>query len=378
MTVNPPGLSSAVSFCTAAFWYTLGMKKQAASGALQQGTLYRRYRPADFSEVRGQEPIVTALKAALAKGTTAHAYLFSGGRGTGKTSVARILAKELGVSPKDLYEIDAASNRGIDDIRELREGVWAMPFESPYKFYIIDEAHMLTKEAWNALLKTLEEPPRHAVFVLATTEMHKVPDTIQSRCEVYSFKQPTREVLAQIVADVSKKEGFTLERSAAELVALLADGSFRDALSILQKVLSTSADKNVSVAEVEAVSGAPKGEAVRAVVRAIAGKDANAALAALSAAAEHNDPRTLARLIIHRLRIVLLLRFAPDLAAELSQELSEDDAVLAREIVKSPGITSETLRILLEAHATSGYAAVPILPLELAIIDICTPSQTAA
>src|SRR3954469_4630667 len=132
----------------------------------------------------------------------AHAYLFSGGRGTGKTSVARILAKELKVSDKDLYEIDAASNRGIDDIRMLREGVYAMPFESPYKFYIIDEAHMLTKEAWNAFLKTLEEPPAHAIFVLATTERDKVPDTIQSRCEVYTFKQPTREILAQTISTV--------------------------------------------------------------------------------------------------------------------------------------------------------------------------------
>ncbi|MBM3272041.1 DNA polymerase III subunit gamma/tau [Candidatus Kaiserbacteria bacterium] len=339
-------------------------------------TLYRRYRPAGFDEVRGQEPIVAALKASLKAGKTAHAYLFAGGRGTGKTSVARILARELGVSSKDLYEMDAASNRGIDDIRELREGVWAMPFESPYKFYIIDEAHMLTKEAWNALLKTLEEPPKHAVFVLATTEMHKVPDTIQSRCEIYSFKQPTREVLAQIVADVAKKEGFTLERSAAELVALLAEGSFRDGLSILQKVLSSSGDKKVSVAEVEAISGAPKGEAVRSVIRALAAKDAAAALAALSAAtAENIDPRTLAKLLIHRLRIVLLMRFAPDLAADLASELSESDVEMAREIVKSPGITSETLRALLEAHARMAYAAVPVLPLELAVIDICGIAQ---
>lgn len=362
----------------AGFCYTLGMKKADATKTAEHTTLYRRYRPAGFSEVRGQEPVVAALEAALKKGMTAHAYLFAGGRGTGKTSVARILAKELGVTSKDLYEIDAASNRGIDDIRELREGVWAMPFESPYKFYIIDEAHMLTKEAWNALLKTLEEPPKHAVFVLATTEMHKVPDTIQSRCEIYSFKQPTREVLAQIVADVAKKEGFTLERSAAELVALLAEGSFRDGLSILQKVLSSSVDKKVSIAEVEAVSGAPKGESVRAIIRALAAKDAGAALASLRAAtAENIDPRTLAKLLIHRLRIVLLMRFAPDLAADLAAELSEADAELAKEIVKDPGITSDTLRALLEAHSTMAYAAVPILPLELAVIAICGEASVA-
>src|SRR3954468_13629704 len=170
--------------------------------AQKHTTLYRQYRPVDFSEVRGQEHVVEVLEKAIKNKKIAHAYLFSGGRGTGKTSVARILARELGVSDKDLYEMDAASNRGIDDIRELREGVYAMPFDSKYKFYIIDEAHMLTKEAWNAFLKTLEEPPAHAIFVLATTDRDKVPDTIQSRCEIYTFNQPTREILAGIVTDV--------------------------------------------------------------------------------------------------------------------------------------------------------------------------------
>lgn len=353
------------------------MKKDAAK-VEQSTTLYRRYRPGSFAEVRGQEPIVAALEASLKAGKTAHAYLFAGGRGTGKTSVARILAKALGVSSKDLYEIDAASNNGVDDIRELREGVWVMPFESPYKFYIIDEAHMLSKAAWNALLKTLEEPPKHAVFVLATTEMHKVPDTIQSRCEIYSFKQPSREILAESIADVAKKEGFTLERSAAELIALLAEGSFRDGLSILQKILSSSTDKKVSVVEVEAVSGAPKGESVRAIIRGLAEKDANKALTAIRAAtAENIDPRTLAKLLIHRLRVILLMRFAPDLAAALADEISEADAAFAREIVKSPGVTSDTLRALLEAHSRMAYAAVPVLPLELAVIDICANGGTA-
>ena len=193
-------------------------------------TLYRTYRPTDWSEVKGQPQVTDVLEKAIKNKKIGHAYLFAGGRGTGKTTTARILAKSLGVSDKDLYEMDAASNRGIDDIRELREGVYARPFEGEYKFYIIDEAHMLTKEAWNAFLKTLEEPPAHAIFVLATTDRDKVPETIQSRCEIYTFKQPTREILSQIVTDVAKKEGFTLERSAAELVALLAEGSFRDAL----------------------------------------------------------------------------------------------------------------------------------------------------
>jgi DNA polymerase-3 subunit gamma/tau len=350
------------------------MKKEPREHEARHATLYRTYRPATFDEVRGQGHIVSTLEKSIKSKKIAHAYLFSGGRGTGKTSVARILAHALGVSDKDLYEIDAASNRGIDDIRELREGVYAMPFNSPYKFYIIDEAHMLTKEAWNALLKTLEEPPNHAIFVLATTERDKVPETIQSRCEVYTFKQPTREILAQIVGDVSKAEGYTLEAAGAELVALLAEGSFRDALSILQKVLSASESKQIFTADVEAISGAPRGEVVREIIRGIAKKDASVALAAIEQAVNENmDPRTLAKLLIHRLRVVLLMRFAPELAETLGRELTQADLALAKQISHDPGITSETLRALLEAHSRMAYAAVPHLPLELAVIDICAP-----
>jgi len=339
-------------------------------------TLYRQYRPSAFSEVRGQAHIVDTLEKAIKHKKVAHAYLFSGGRGTGKTTVARILARELGVSDKDLYEMDAASNRGIDDIRELREGVYAMPFGSPYKFYIIDEAHMLTKEAWNALLKTLEEPPAHCIFVLATTERDKVPETIQSRCEVYAFKQPTREILAQIVIDVAKSEGYTLDRPAAELVALLAEGSFRDALSVLQKVLSVSDSKKIDAAAVELVSGAPRGEIVRQIITGLADKDATMALKAIqSGIGENMDARTLAKLLIHRMRVILLMRYAPDLADSLSTELTEADLALAKEVAKNPGITSDTLRTLLEAYSIMAYAAVPHLPLELAVIDLCKPKD---
>ncbi|MBM3261692.1 DNA polymerase III subunit gamma/tau [Candidatus Kaiserbacteria bacterium] len=339
-------------------------------------TLYRQYRPGTFDEVRGQAHVVDTLEKAIKHKKIAHAYLFSGGRGTGKTTVARILARELGVSDKDLYEMDAASNRGIDDIRELREGVYAMPFESPYKFYIIDEAHMLTKEAWNALLKTLEEPPAHCIFVLATTEMHKVPDTIQSRCEVYAFKQPTREVLAQIVVDVAQSEGFTLEKPAAELVALLAEGSFRDALSVLQKILSVSVGKKIDISAVEVIFGAPKGEIVRDIIRGLAAKDASVALSAIRRAVSGNmDARTLTKILIERMRVMLLMRYAPDMRESLEGELSEADLALAKDIVKDPGIASETLRALLEAYSIMAYAAVPHMPLELAVIDLCAPQE---
>lgn len=346
----------------------------------RHATLYRQYRPATFDAVRGQAHIVETLEKAIAHKKIAHAYLFSGGRGTGKTTVARILARSLGVTDNDLYEMDAASNRGIDDIRELREGVYAMPFNSPYKFYIIDEAHMLTKEAWNALLKTLEEPPAHCIFVLATTERDKVPETIQSRCEVYSFKQPTREILAQIVIDVAKAEGYAIDRPAAELVALLAEGSFRDALSVLQKVLAVhdappakrGTDKKIDVLAVEAVSGAPRGEVVRQIIRGICERNSSTALGAIQQAVSENmDARTLAKILIHRLRVILLMRYAPDVVASLSSELTEADLSLAQECAKSPTITSDTLRTILEAYSIMAYAAVPHLPLELAIIDVC-------
>jgi DNA polymerase III subunit gamma/tau len=333
-------------------------------------TLYRAYRPQSFGEVRGQSQVTETLQAAIKNKKIGHAYLFCGGRGTGKTSVARILARELGVSSKDLYEIDAASNTGVDNIRELREGVNVVPFESPYKFYIIDEAHMLSKAAFNAFLKTLEEPPAHAIFVLATTELEKIPDTIQSRCEIYTFKQPTREMLAETVAAIAKKEGYTLEQSAAELVSLLAEGSFRDSLSILQKVLAVSKDTKIDVEEVEKVTGAPKSELVRDILKGIAHKDAAAALRAVSAAVSQNiDARILTKLLIHRMRVVLLLRFAPELAESFSKELTDADLELAKELAKNTTVTSDVLRRLLEAYSNMFYAAVPHLPLEMAIVD---------
>lgn len=350
------------------------MAKQKA----RHGTLYRQYRPQKWDEVKGQEHVTETLKAEVKNKKIAHAYLFAGTRGTGKTTVARILAQSLGTSDKDLYEMDAASNRGIDDIRMLREGVYATPFESEYKVYIIDEAHMLTRDAWNAFLKTLEEPPKHAIFVLATTERDKVPDTIQSRCEIHSFRQPPREVLAHTITEVAKKEGFTMEKAAAELVALLAEGSFRDALSILQKILSASSDKKVSIAEVEMVSGAPRGEVIRQILVSLAHKDAAAALAALHGAIAQNlDARTLTKLLIHRLRVVLLMRYAPELAEQLSSDMTDDDRICAEDLSKVPAVNSDLLRSVLDAYARMAYAAVPHLPLELAIIDVCGAPEEA-
>jgi DNA polymerase-3 subunit gamma/tau len=287
--------------------------------ASKETTLYRKYRPQIFNDVIGQDHIVKTLESAIKLGNVAHAYLFSGSRGTGKTSVARILARQINTSVNDLYEIDAASNRGIDDIRELRDSVSTLPFESKYKVYIIDEVHMLTKEAFNALLKTLEEPPAHVIFILATTELEKLPDTIISRCQSFVFKKPNLAMLKEEVMIISKKEGFTLLPASAELIALLGDGSFRDTQSILQKVLSASSDKKISIEEVEMVTGAPKGDLVNMCISALAEKDLARALGSIAQATANNiDSKVFLRLILREVRRVLLLKYAPEMENEMS------------------------------------------------------------
>jgi DNA polymerase-3 subunit gamma/tau len=235
--------------------------------------LYRKYRPQDFSQVRDQDHIVKVLEGAIKKGEIPHALLFSGTRGTGKTTLARIFASAIGTSNLDLYEIDAASNRGIDDVRELKEAVHTLPYESKQKVYIIDEVHMLTKEAFNALLKTLEEPPEHVVFILATTEEEKLLDTILSRCQVFRMRSPSRAVLAETVTDIAKQEGFTLNPDAADLIAIAADGSFRDALGVTQKVIMASGDKIGEADEVADIIGAPKSDVIAKLITALHEKD---------------------------------------------------------------------------------------------------------
>lgn len=332
--------------------------------------LYRKYRPEKFKDVIGQDQVVRVLEASLKEGNVFHAYLFVGSRGTGKTSVARILARELGCAPEDIYEIDAASNRGIDDIREIRDAVNTLPYRSPYKVYIVDEVHMLTKEAWNAFLKTLEEPPSHVLFVMATTEMEKVPETVLSRCQVFQFKKPNRKMLKEMVMAVAKKEGFTLAPTSADLVAMLADGSFRDAQGILQKVLSISKDKKVDQSEVLAVTGAPRAELVNDTLTAIAEKNIAGALSGLRAAGEENiEPRVFLKMLLEKMRAVLLARNAPDLKKGLSEDFSDDDFALIEKLAgeRANGVNGRTLAELLTAYEQIPYAYIPELPIELAL-----------
>ena len=340
---------------------------------MSSSVLYRRYRPATFDDVVGQDHIVKTMRGAVENDTFAHAYLFAGSRGTGKTSVARIFATGIGVSPNDLYEIDAASNRGIDDVRELRDAVHAQPMESPYKLYLIDEVHMLTKEAFNALLKTLEEPPAHVVFILATTELEKLPETIVSRCQLLHFHRPTRATLKEMVINVASAEGYSIDAGAADLIALLGEGSFRDTLGMLQKVLTAAGDGAITEDVVAGITGAPQSETVNEIVKSIGYRQVDTALTSIhNAAAATTDMTVMTALVLQKLRSVLLMRFASDLEKEIQAEVGEDEFTFLTELKEDRSfvVTSDTISQLLDAYQRIGRTAVPELPLELAVVRL--------
>lgn len=335
------------------------------------GALYRKYRPQSFAEVRDQDHIVSVLEGAIKKGEVPHAILFSGTRGTGKTTLARIFATAIGTEEVDLYEIDAASNRGIDDVRELREAVHTMPFKSKQKVYIIDEVHMLTKEAFNALLKTLEEPPAHVVFILATTEEEKLLDTILSRCQVFRMHAPSRSVLATHVTAVAKQEGFALSPEAADLIAIAADGSFRDALGITQKVIMASGDKLGNADEVAAIIGAPKTATITALVDALHHQDKARALESIQeAVAERVDMKLFARLLLERVRAVMLVRNIPAKEEQLLERFDADTQMKLRSYAAgASALNSHLLLRLLSAAEQIPRSPLPQLPLEVAIVE---------
>jgi len=337
---------------------------------MHETALYRKYRPQNFKEVLGQDHIIKVLQSSIELGNITHAYIFSGSRGTGKTSVARIFAKEIGTSANDISEIDAASNTGVDNIRDLNESVNTLPFESKYKVYILDEAHMLSKGAWNALLKTLEEPPKHVIFILATTEYEKIPETVISRCQTFSFKKPTQKVLKDVVTVIAKKEGFVLEPASADLIALLGDGSFRDAQSILQKVMGSSKDKKISLDEVVLVTGAPRGEMINDFIRAIDESNLELGLKSISSATEANiDLLLYFKLVLYKMRVILLLRNLKSAEEKLKEEMTDTDFTFLKSLSEKVGskINSDSLLTLLSYYDLVSKAYLPEMVLELVL-----------
>ena len=291
--------------------------------------LYRKYRSRTLDEVLGQEHVTSVLRRALEKGKIAHAYLLTGPRGVGKTSVARILAHEINQLPYDensthldIIEIDAASNNGVDDIRNLREKAQVAPTSAPKKIYIIDEVHMLSKAAFNALLKTLEEPPEHVVFILATTDADKLPSTILSRVQQFYFHPIRADVMAKQLQNIAKKEGFKIDAAAAELIAERSHGGFRDGISLLDQLSVLASNKEpLTAAQVAAHLGLTDEQALEKLIATRETGDSAGALNVLRQLYEQGtDPQVLTAQLLRQLRANLAQR--PELV-ELIGELIE-------------------------------------------------------
>lgn len=338
---------------------------------------YRKYRPKKFEEVAGQSHVLKILKNAVENNNVAHAYLFSGPRGTGKTTLARILANSIGCNPEDTIEIDAASQRGIDDARALREGIRVLPFNSPKKTYIIDEVHMLTREAFNALLKTLEEPPDHAMFILCTTEIQKVPDTIISRTQHFEFNKISLPDIVSELKKIAKKEDLEIEEGALRLMAFFADGSLRDAQNMLFQAASFSASGGKKIKEIDLrlFLGAPPEELINSITSFLFLKNAKNALLSFDEALKDGvSLQMLSRLILHNIRAAYFLRLDPS-AKILKTEFSEENIKFLSNLASSVSdhkffdFAIRELLFSLESR-TDDYTA--HIPLELALIKIAT------
>ena len=357
--------------------------------------LYRRWRPQNFDTLVGQQPVKQALTNALTSGRIAHAYLFAGPRGTGKTSTARILAKALncdhGPTPNpcgecdncrriaegssmDVFEIDAASNRGIDEIKALRDQLAFTPVDCRYKVYIIDEVHMLTTEAFNALLKTLEEPPSHVIFILATTDPHKIPATIHSRCQRFDFRRVTVEEIVQHLAMVAQGSGLEADEDALRLIAIQSEGGMRDALSLLDQCGVMA--KKITAVTVREVLGIVGREALRALVEAIGRQDVPLALSQLAALLEQGkDVRQIVTELIEYLRALLLFKAVPQYNEVYLTDTASNLESLAA-LYTSDRIMASEERLhaaLVELRGTMR----PRITAELCLLDLCRREGSA-
>ncbi len=359
---------------------------------MQNLVIYRKYRPQLFSQVVGQNHVVRTLQGALKADHVPHAYIFTGPRGTGKTTLARIFAKALNCGKKDiepcnecqscteitearsldLIEIDAASNRGIDDIRELREGIKFAPMHGKYKVYIVDEFHMLTKEAFNALLKTLEEPPAHAVFILATTEIAKVPDTILSRALRFDFRLLTHEEIIGELERILKKEGMTVQAEALSEIAHSATGSLRDAETLLEQLFLIG-KKNISYEEAKDILGFADFHAALELASAILhGKSADALSLFSQACEKGEDMEMMLGILCEWIRKLLLWNIDEKLEPLITKGLSPDHLEMLRMhagLVPLP-LLAKIQALLMDKDIELKRSSFPRLVFELAIVEI--------
>jgi len=355
-------------------------------------SLYRKWRPIHWDQVIGQEHVVQTLRNAVTSDRVAHAYLFSGPRGTGKTTTARILAKAVNCLEKDLakrpcnkcihcqavnqgrfldlIEIDAASNTSVDDVRDLRDKINFSPNQGRYKVYIIDEVHMLSTAAFNALLKTLEEPPQHAIFILATTEVHKIPATVLSRCQRHEFRRiPVKEIVENLSA-MANEEKIQADSEALSLVARQATGSMRDAISLLDQL--ASAGNTITLKLAQDVLGTATSQAVIAVVEAMIKRQSTQGLEVIHRSLDSgSDPRQFARQIVDYLRSLLLVTMGNASQVEATAESRAQMAQHAQAFT-----VTELLRVIQafnQAAVETRSSWQPVLPLELAFIEAITP-----
>ena len=365
---------------------------------MSYAALYRKFRPQTFSEVKGQDHIVRTLKNQIKNNKTGHAYLFTGTRGTGKTSVAKIMAKALNcLDPKDgqpccecenclaitagsfidVIEMDAASNNGVDDIRNLIEETRYTPAKGKYKVFIIDEAHMITKAAFNAFLKTLEEPPSYAVFILATTEPHKLPQTILSRVQRYDFRRIEMDVIKENLKEIVIKEGQSAQEKALEYIARSGDGSMRDAVSLLDKCLAYSLGKELTYdLALEALGALDTGEFSALLRTVYKGDSAGALLSIDRAVSAGKDLSQYTADFCGYLRNVLLAGINPQAAEKITgmssenMELLKEDAALA-----DPEILIRYIRILSELINKMRFSAQKQLLCEIEFIKLTRPQM---